>query len=455
MAKKQVKTNEASVEVSLLRRRAMGYNPQAEELNNTICSVNPVVFDLLSEKGKAAYFPKKGILGQAAEASNCRINATIGIALDDDGSTTCLKLLDDKIHLSSDRAFKYAPSFGVPALRKIWQQMIRKKNPSLGEAEISLPVVSCALTHGIFVAGQMFADASDTLISPNYFWGNYNLAITAATGSKVKHYPTFEGEGYNVNGLGKVISATGIGKKLIILNFPNNPTGYTPTIDEAYAIRDLFVSEAEKGSKLAVIIDDAYFGLVFREGIYEESLFSLLATAHENILAIKIDGATKEDYVWGFRTGFVTFGIKGGTPELYSALEAKTAAEIRATISNAPNPSQQLLLEAYSDPQYEIQKQEKHDLLRRRFDMVDKVLADHPEYSECFKPLPYNSGYFMCIEPDVEINAEELRVLLVNKYSVGLISTEGLIRVAFSSTPTHLLPDVFEAIYQACLELKK
>ncbi len=433
----------------------MGYNPQAEELNSAIIANNSVVYDLLSEKGKAAYFPKKGILGQAAEASNCRINATIGIALDDDGSTTCLKLLDDKIHLTSDKAFKYAPSYGVPALRKIWQDMIRKKNPTLEDAVISLPVVSCALTHGIYIAGQMFADASDTLISPDYFWGNYNLAITAATGSKVKHYPTFDGLGYNVKGLGEKMSASGVGKKLVILNFPNNPTGYTPTIEEAYALRDLFVNEAEKGSKLAIIIDDAYFGLVFRAGVFEESMFSLLANAHENILAIKIDGATKEDYVWGFRTGFVTYGVKNGSAEMYAALEAKTAAVVRATISNAPNPSQQLLLEAYSDSAYEIQKQEKHDLLRRRFDMVDKVLADHPEYAECFKPLPYNSGYFMCIEPDVEINAEELRVLLVNKYSVGLISTEGLIRVAFSSTPTHLLPEVFEAIYQACLELKK
>ena len=43
-------------------------NPQAEELNETIKNNNSAVYDLLSEKGKAIFFPKKGILSQAAKA---------------------------------------------------------------------------------------------------------------------------------------------------------------------------------------------------------------------------------------------------------------------------------------------------------------------------------------------------------------------------------------------------
>lgn len=59
-------------------------NPQAQELNEVIISKNPVVFDLLSQKGKNIFFPKKGILGQTAEAKGTRINATIGAAIEDD-----------------------------------------------------------------------------------------------------------------------------------------------------------------------------------------------------------------------------------------------------------------------------------------------------------------------------------------------------------------------------------
>ena len=43
-------------------------NPQAEELNQIIEKLNPSIFELFSNKGKTIYFPKKGIIGQAAEA---------------------------------------------------------------------------------------------------------------------------------------------------------------------------------------------------------------------------------------------------------------------------------------------------------------------------------------------------------------------------------------------------
>jgi hypothetical protein len=88
--------------------------------------------------------------------------------------------------------------------------------------------------------------------------------------------------------------------------------GHVLTQEIAQAIKDALVAEANAGSDIVVFVDDAYFGLVYEEGIIRESLFALLADAHERILAVKFDGPTKEDYVWGFRVGFVTFGIKGG-----------------------------------------------------------------------------------------------------------------------------------------------
>ncbi|MCP4717575.1 MAG: hypothetical protein GY868_20835, partial [Deltaproteobacteria bacterium] len=61
-------------------------NPQAASLNETIASANPNVLPMLSTKGKNIFFPHKGILGQSAEAKNKKINATIGIALENDGT---------------------------------------------------------------------------------------------------------------------------------------------------------------------------------------------------------------------------------------------------------------------------------------------------------------------------------------------------------------------------------
>mgnify|MGYP003321444328 CR=1 FL=1 len=106
-------------------------NPQAQSLNEVISSKNQAVFDLLSERGKNIFFPKKGILGQGAEAKGTRINATLGTAIEDDGTPMRLESISSKIDIDPAKAFLYAPSFGRPDIRKRWQAMIAEKNPDL------------------------------------------------------------------------------------------------------------------------------------------------------------------------------------------------------------------------------------------------------------------------------------------------------------------------------------
>ena len=128
----------------------------------------------------------------------------------------------------------------------------------------------------------------------------------------------------------------------MLLNFPNNPTGYTPSVSEAQAIVQVLKDAAASGTKLVVLLDDAYFGLFYEDSI-KESLFGLLAESHPNILPVKIDGATKENYVWGLRVGFITYAA---TPDVLDALEQKTKGIIRGTISSGSHISQTILLES-------------------------------------------------------------------------------------------------------------
>ena len=206
---------------------------------------------------------------------------------------------------------------------------------------------------------------------------------------------------------------------------------------------------AEKGNKVIVIIDDAYFGLVYKDGIYKQSIFTELADLHENILAIKLDGATKEDYVWGLRVGFITYGIKGANKDLYKALENKTGGAVRGSISNSSNLSQSLVYHAFSEPKYWNEKKKKDTMLRKRFKEVDKVLRQHKEYEEEFTPLPFNSGYFMCIKLKNK-DAEKIRQILLAKYDTGVIATGNMLRIAFSALKKELIPSIFENIYNAC-----
>ena len=432
----------------------MMMNPQAEELNKIIREKSPVVYELLSERGKNIFFPRKGILGQTADAKGTRINATIGAAVEDNGSPMRLESIAENIKLDPSLVFPYAPSFGRPDIRARWKNMIYEKNPGLGNKVISLPVVTNALTHGVSMAGYMFADPGDQILVPDLFWGNYNLILTNAYGAELKKYNFLNDDRMDLEAFKASLEEGGIGKKLLILNFPNNPTGYSPTVGEAKEITAIITESAEKGNKIVVFSDDAYFGLVYEEGVAMESLFTTLSDIHENVLVVKIDGPTKEDYVWGFRVGFITYGIKGGDADLYAALEAKTAGAVRGNISNAANISQSLLLKAFENPDYQAQKAAKFQIMKERYLAVKEALKNE-KYSEVFTALPYNSGYFMCVQLAKGLDGEQLRKILIEKYSIGIINLNNVIRVAFAAVAANDVPELFEGIYKACKDLQQ
>ena len=422
-------------------------NKLAKELNQMLGSAA----EFLSKEGKRMYFPYGGILGQGGEAKGCAINATIGMAFEEDGSPLVIDAFGKNTALGK-KAFLYAGSFGLPKLREQWRAMEVKKNPSLKGVAFSNPVVTNALTHGLRIAAELFADTSDELVVPDLFWDNYELIFQEAVGCKVRHFNTFVNGAFDAVAMKKALLSPGA-KKLLILNFPNNPTGYTATVEDAKRIVAAVKAAAAKGKRIVVILDDAYFGLVYEKGIHGESLFAEFATLHRNVLAVKLDGTTKEDYVWGLRVGFVSFAFKGATEAQLKALEAKAAGNVRSCISNASSIGQHMAIAAYADPRYAAEKREKYAVLKARYAEIRRLLKQHCEYAANFEVMPFNSGYFMCVKP-IGVDAEKVRRHLIEKYSTGTIVLSGLIRLAFSTIPKAKLAKLFANVNAAIAELK-
>lgn len=427
---------------------------QALSLNNTIEKTNANVLSMLSERGKNIFFPKLGILAQAAQAKGKEINATIGEAVEDNGTSMHLPEFDGLLNMPTANIFPYAPSFGKPELRSLWKEGIYRKNPSLKDIVISNPIATNGLTHGLSMAGYLFTEEGDTVLLSNHYWENYNLIFENNYGAKVATFELFENGKFNTVDFAKQLNAIKSDKIVTLLNFPNNPSGYTPLVTEIVEIVAELKKLADSGKKVVVIIDDAYFGLVYEDKVFMESIFVELTNLSENLLAVKLDGPTKEDYVWGFRVGFMTYGIKGGTSELYEALENKTAGAVRGNISNISQLSQSLLYKVYSAPTYEQSKKEKFDILKSRYAILRDELSK-PAYADYFTALPFNSGYFMCVEPKNGLVAEDLRKHLLEKYSTGVIVLGNVIRLAFSAVPQAQLPLLVENIYNACIDLDK
>ncbi|MCK4542087.1 MAG: aminotransferase class I/II-fold pyridoxal phosphate-dependent enzyme [Spirochaetales bacterium] len=427
-------------------------NKLASELNDilegTACG------RLLSDFGRRIYFPK-GILSQTAEANKQahRQNATVGMAFIDRTPMELPLMRKQLPGLEPSQAVAYAPSSGDPALRERWKQEILRKNPGINPDEISLPLTVSGLTNGISLIADMFLDEGDDVVVPDMFWGNYRLIFEERRLASLKTFPFFSEEGeLNIQGFRKTLEEAGKrGKVVAILNFPNNPTGYSPTKDEAKKLVEEVNSVAEQGIDILIISDDAYFGLFFEQDTEKESIFSPLSNLHPRVLAVKIDGATKEDFLWGFRIGFVTFGGKGMSRKQYIALEKKLTGSLRSSLSSCSRPAQSLLLKGLGSPGYLKEKEQYNKEIERRYLKVREILrvSDTPQRLE---PLPFNSGYFMSFRCN-GINAETLRLKLLGK-GIGTIAIqEKYLRVAFSAVDLEDIPGLFDTIYETADEL--
>lgn len=411
---------------------------------------------VLSERGKKISMPSGGILEQTRNARDTKINATIGVAYTNDHEIMELQSITKQVSLDPHDFLSYAPTTGIPELRNAWQKELLQKNPSLKESAISLPIVTQGITHGLWIAGYLFVDIDDTIILPELYWGNYTQIFATHFGAHMKTHELFSKEtyGYNCDALTHALTQTNAQKKIILFNFPQNPSGYTPTTDEVKKIIKVLLSEVtNSNTQLVCIIDDAYFGLNYERSNATESLFAQLSNLHEQIFAIKIDGASKEEFAWGMRVGFITFGGKNVTQEDYALLENKTAGIIRSTISSAAHISQRIIYASMQDPQYQKEKQKNFSLLQERYIRVKEVLATHPEFKKYFVPLPYNSGYFMCITLTEPIGFE-LVSHLITHYATGVIAiNNACIRIAFSSVATQDIEQLFLNIFLALQDI--
>lgn len=423
--------------------------PLAKTLNADLDGTQ--IMSMLSDYGKRMFVPK-GIIVQSTEAKSKakRFNATIGVALEE-GSVMYLPSVRENFSqsLQPSEIFSYAPMGGVLRLREVWKEEMIRKNPLLEGKTISLPVVCAGLTNALSIVASLFLDEGDTLVMPNLYWENYDLIFQQQRKAVYSLFDTFDGDGFNLKGLDEALSKVR-DKAVVLLNCPNNPTGYTPTEDEAQKIADILIRHAQD-KKLVVISDDAYFGLFFTSDVSRQSLFARICDASENLLAVKCDAATKEEMVWGFRVAFITYGFKGCDEKSLNVLVQKTMGCIRGSLSNCNTSAQNILLHAMESESYHCDKQRGISVIQGRYDRMKSALEKHVNDS-CLKALPFNSGYFMSFE--TKCDAEQLRNLLLDKYQTGTICLgEHILRIAFSSVDEKDIESLVDTVYEAAGEL--
>ncbi|MCQ2577863.1 MAG: aminotransferase class I/II-fold pyridoxal phosphate-dependent enzyme [Treponema sp.] len=427
-------------------------SPLAQELNDILSGT--VVDALLSELGRRMYFPR-GIISQGGEASlhASKANGTIGMTVINGVPAELSTIKENVPELSPREVVAYEKTAGNPEFRKVWKDQIIKKNPLLEGKVISTPIVVPGLTAAISYVADLFVDKDKPLLAPNPCWDNYELICKARRAAPFHTFTCFEDGHLSIPNLETKMwgDAERFGSVRVILNFPQNPSGYSPTHAEVKEICRIVKEIAEAGKKVLVLSDDAYFGLNYEEDIESQSLFAYLADIHENVLAIKADGPTKEDFAWGLRCGFITFASKGLKEKEIEALQTKFMGVIRSSVSCASTPSQSLLMHALKNPEHEKAKLELRNMLQARYNLVRKFVSEHT--SSVLTPLPFNSGYFMSFHVS-KISSESLRRALLESEEIGVISIdEQTLRVAFSSIDEDKIEMVYDSIYKTAERL--
>ena len=430
----------------------------AAAINRDLERDAPAIFQCLSAVGRRVFYPP-GIPQQGIEARGTSYNGTIGQITDGRGKALPLPSMADAIDLGDpsrlSRAFLYSPVDGVPELRSAWRARQRRGVPE--GVPSTLPLVTDGLTHALSMVSDLFAGEGRAVALAAPFWGNYRQCFALRTGADMRTTATWvHGAGgahtFHADGIREALEEVPAGEPAIaIINAPSNPGGYMPTDAERAALVRTLLGIAEE-RPLVVVCDDAYAGLVFDPTITRHSLFWELAGRHDNLLAIKLDGATKELSFFGGRVGFITFGVPQGSA-VEAALISKCKSLVRSTVGSPVALSQMLVLRALEHPNVEDEIEAVRVRLERRCHALQEALAEADD--TLLRPWPFNAGCFAVVELPEGVDAEALRRHLIATHDTGIVSLPPRhVRIAFCSVAANAMPDLVRHLEKGVRELR-
>jgi len=451
-----------------------------------IIKKNPL-YNALSELGKRIYLPQGVFHWSGRAKKEAEIMGTLGSAFGfeedfiEGGSPEWVPLYLEDIKnytkFNVNDVVTYSKISGLVDLKNLWKNWIIKKSCYKTDSEqeklnrlenfITTPIVTAGVTNGIFLCCSLFLNPGDFIISPNKRWGNYDNIVEKLIGGKIKSFDFFSDRNFNVNGMKNAIyEISKVQEKIIlILGFPNNPTGYIPNQEELEEILNA-LKEAQKAisKPIIILVDDAYEPYIFSKDVINRSIFYALHELEEDIIPIKLDGITKELLLYGGRIGFITIGIKPHWVKnsqelttLKAELDNKLSGLLRTTISNANHFYQSLILKLFDDIGMDglIQKREKViHLLKERYEKINAEFRKIKNKNISVDPNAGGFFIFVNLNPEV-IKANDFADHLLKKYKVGVIPIEKQhdningIRIAYCSIDIRKIPEFVRRIDQA------
>jgi len=302
---------------------------------------------------------------------------------------------------------RYTANAGIPELREaIAETLKRDRGLTYSPAQI---IVSPGGKASLFFAFMALLDRGDEVLVPSPYWTSYPEQVKVCDADPV-FVPCLEKDGFKLTAEAIDRAATDR-TKVLILNYPSNPTGACYSREELEPLAEVCVRR-----NIWVIADEIYANL-----LYDGRKFTSIAALDSRIAerTVVIDGMSKTYAMTGWRIGY-----SAGPKEVISAM-GKLQSH---STSNATSISQWASVDGLKMPA-EVLAPKIRDFEERR----NVIVAGLREIPGVTCVMPEGAFYVYpnvsaCFKGDVK-SADDLGRYLLENAEVAVVPGE-----AFGST---------------------
>ncbi len=308
----------------------------------------------------------------------------------------------------------YTSNLGLPRLRERIAQYVQK-HFHVGYDPASEIIVTVGVSEAIDLALRALLNPGDEVLYHEPCYVSYSPSVILAHGVPVA-VPTFAKDNFRLTAeeLAKLITPR---SKVLMMNFPCNPTGATQTREELEKIAALCVKH-----DLVVLTDEIYSELTY-DGATHVSIASL---PHMRERTVFLHGFSKAFAMTGFRVGYAC-----SPPALTEAMMKVHQYAILC----ANTMAQDAAIEALESGEGDVSVMRREYEARRNF--IVRSLNDMG--LPCFKPL----GAFY-VFPDIRstgLTSREFSLRLLQEKKVACVpgpafgvSGEGHVRCSYATS---------------------
>jgi aminotransferase len=308
----------------------------------------------------------------------------------------------------------YTSNLGLPRLRETIAEYVFDHFGIRYDGHTEV-LVTVGVSEAIDLALRALVNPGDEVLYHEPCYVSYSPSVTLAHGVPVS-IPTFARDNFRLTAAELEKKITGA-SKVLMMNFPCNPTGATQTREELDKIAALCVRH-----DLVVLTDEIYSELTY-DGAQHISIASLPGMRDRTIF---LHGFSKAFAMTGFRIGYAC------APAILTEAMMKIH---QYGILCASSTAQHAAIEALEQGAPDVENMRREYELRRNF-----IVSSFNEMGlDCFKP--FGSFYVFPSIASTGLSSQEFSVRLLREKSVAVVpgtafgaSGEGFVRACYATS---------------------